>query len=186
MASAVSTAPRRVRPAELARELKVTRQAIHDLQQRGKLSRDADGLIDLELARVALLNRVHPKGKTAQAVQQPAAQPVLAQPPEPAHGETAQITSFHVARTLREAAEAKLAQLKLAELTGELVRRRDVEKGAAAAGIAIRQHLEPIADRVAAEFGADDAHRRTLRQRIRDEIDAALRASATLIAEVAR
>jgi hypothetical protein len=181
VASAPLTAPRRVRPAELARELNVSRQAIHDLQQRGKLGRDADGLIDLELARVAVMNRVHPNGKTAQAVAKPAAAPTLQQPPETNHGETAQITSFHVARTLREAAEAKLAQLKLAELTGELVRRRDVEKSAAAAGIAIRQHLDPIADRVAAEFGADDNHRRTLRQRIRDEIDAALRATASLL-----
>ena len=183
MASAPLTAPRRVRPAELARELKVSRQAIHDLQQRGKLSRDADGLLDLELARVALLNRVHPNGKTAQAVTQPAAAPTLQQPAESTAPEVAQITSFHVARTLREAAEAKLAQLKLAELTGELIRKRDVEKGAAAAGFAIRQRLDPIADRVAAEFGADDAHRRTLRQRIRDEIDAALRATAAAIGD---
>lgn len=55
-------APRRITPAELARELNVSRQAIHDLQRRGKLGRDADGLIDLELARVALLNRLHPRG----------------------------------------------------------------------------------------------------------------------------
>lgn len=179
MAFAQSTAPRRVRPAELARELKVTRQAIHDLQQRGKLSRDADGLIDFELARVAVMNRVHPKGKTAQAVQQTAVHPAIEQPAQPP--ETAQITSFHVARTLREVAEAKLAQLKLAELQGELVRRRDVEKGAAAAGIAIRQQLDPIPDRIASEFGTDDTQRRTLRQRLRDEIDGAMRATSTAV-----
>ena len=105
MASAALTAPRRVRPAELARELNVSRQAIHDLQNRGKLSRDADGLIDLELARFALLNRVHPKGKTAQAVQHPGPAPTMAQPPQPAQDETAaqrkpfQLDRCHALRT---------------------------------------------------------------------------------------
>jgi hypothetical protein len=184
--AALSAAPRRVRQAELARELQVSRQAIHDLLDRGKLSADAEGLIDLELARMAIAARVHPKGKTAKAVASPAGAGSALPPAErdPMTGAGgAQITNYHVARTLREASEAQMSQLKLAELRGELVRRSEVEKGAAQTGLAIRQQLEPLPDRIAAEFGADDTHRAALRRRIREELDSALRASAAHLLE---
>ena len=51
MASAASTSIRRVKPAELARELGVSRQAVHDLIARNILSKDADGKIDAEMAK---------------------------------------------------------------------------------------------------------------------------------------
>ena len=82
MASAASTV-RRVKPAELARELGVSRQAIADLIRRGVLSQDADGLLDHELARVALANRVRPSSKTAKALTSappPADRPAAAAP----------------------------------------------------------------------------------------------------------
>ena len=47
-------------------------------------------------------------------------------PPQPAAvapaSDDAAMTSYHVAKTLREAAEARIAQFKLAELRGDLVR----------------------------------------------------------------
>jgi cell wall-associated NlpC family hydrolase len=179
--SAQSTVRRRGKPAELARELNVSRQAIHELQNAGVIERAADGLIDFELARMAVAARVHPKGKTAQAVAapqpQPAAAPAPAAPAQPA----AQVTNFHVARTLREAAEARMAQLKLAELEGDLVRAADVAAAATGAATAIRQQLEQTPDRIAAEFGTDEAHRRALRRRIAEEIAAALRTTAAYL-----
>jgi predicted DNA-binding transcriptional regulator AlpA len=67
MESAPSTA-HRVKPAELARMLGVSRQAIHDLIKRKVISRDGDGLIAAEMARIAIANRVRPSGKTAAAI----------------------------------------------------------------------------------------------------------------------
>lgn len=118
MASAQSTGIRKLKPAGLARELGVTRQAIHELVKRSILSVDADGLIDVELAKVALANRVRPSGKTAAALASPPA-PMAQQPATPATDPNA--TSYHVAKTLREVTEAKIAQVKLAEMEKRLI-----------------------------------------------------------------
>ena len=82
-------------------------------------------------------------------------------------------------RARREKAEAQLAELELREREGELVRRDDVAKGARRAGSAIVQAVEPIPDRLAAEFGTDDDHRRRLRARCREFLN-------QVLAEVAR
>lgn len=129
MVSAASTAPHRVRPAELARLLGVSRQSVHELIGRAVIPRDADGRVDVEIAKLAIANRVHPSGKTAAAL---SAAPGHAAPvaavaapgaaaAAPANDDAA-ATSYHVAKTLREAAEARIAQLKLAELRGDLIR----------------------------------------------------------------
>lgn len=68
-------------------------------------------------------------------------------------------------------AEARLAELELQEREGSLVSRAEVERGAKRIAFTLVALLTPIADRVAAEFGVDDAHRRRLRQRIAEEID---------------
>ena len=98
------------------------------------------------------------------------------EPPPAAFAAGVPVTSFHVARTLREAAEAKLAQLKLAELTGELVRRSDVEKGAARAMALLREALQPVPGRVAADPG-NATQREAIEQRLRAEIERALAAT---------
>ena len=128
MESSQSTnTPQRLTESALARELKVSRQAVHELVKRGKLQKGDDGLIDAAAARLAILNGVHPGSKTAAALQSsaPAAAPP-AQPPASQHsGDSTtdpQITSYHVAKTLREATEAQIAKLKLSEMRGELIR----------------------------------------------------------------
>ena len=68
MASSPSTAIRKLTESGLARELGVSRQAIHDLVKREILTKDKDGLIDVEMAKIALANRVHPSSKTAAAL----------------------------------------------------------------------------------------------------------------------
>ncbi len=71
----------------------------------------------------------------------------------------------------RLAAEARLAELQLQEREGSLVARAEVERGAKRIAFTLVALLTPIADRIAAEFGVDEAHRRRLRQRIAEEID---------------
>ncbi len=128
MASAASTATAPVRPAELARRLGVSRQAVSDLVRRGILTPDANGRIDEAAARAAILASVHPTSKTVQAAQASAPAPIapVAAAPAPAPAAAPQpeaaATNYHVAKTMREAAEAHIARLKLAEMRGELIR----------------------------------------------------------------
>ena len=126
MASAASTATAPVRPAELARRLGVSRQAVSDLVRRGILTPDANGRIDEAAARAAILSSVHPTSKTVQAAQASAPAPIdpVAAAPAPAAAPQpeAAATNYHVAKTMREAAEAHIARLKLAEMRGELIR----------------------------------------------------------------
>ena len=68
MASNPLTNIQRLTESGLARQLKVSRQAVHELVKRGVLSKDKDGLIDFELAKHALMNRVRPSAKTAAAL----------------------------------------------------------------------------------------------------------------------
>lgn len=120
-----------MRPAELARRLGVSRQAVSDLVRRGILTPDANGRIDEAAARAAILASVHPTSKTVQAAQASAPAPIapVAAAPAPAPAVVpaapqpeAAATNYHVAKTMREAAEAHIARLKLAEMRGELIR----------------------------------------------------------------
>lgn len=168
-----------MRPAQLARDLGVSRQAISDLCKRGVLSTDADGTLDAELARVALANRVRPSGKTAQALQRQDVAPTQAADAPPAAagvslGGTDAMTSYHVARTLRESTEARLAMLELAERRGELVQTADVQAAMAAKLTGAREMLLSIADRLAQRLAAEsDAAK--VHAMLHDEIRTAMR-----------
>lgn len=153
MGSAQSIDARRERPAVLARELGVRRQSVHELVKRGILHVDADGRIDVELARVAILQRVRPSGKTARKAAAGAEPGAAATTPAPADG--GPITSYHVARTLREATEARIAQLELAKRRGELVNAADVERNTFKVMRMLRDRLTSIADRTAAIVAAE-------------------------------
>ena len=135
MASAASIVAPKLSQAALARELDVSRQAVNDLVKRGILPIDKDGLIDVELARHAIANRVRPSGKTAAALNgaSPAAAPADS---EATANDSAPITSYYVAKTLREAAEAKMANLRLAEMECKLI---DKDRASAGAFTAFRQ-----------------------------------------------
>lgn len=165
--------PVRVRKAELARRLEVTRQAVQDLVRRGVLSEDKDGLIDLELAKVALANRVRPSAKTAKALD---GQPMPPTPPAQDVGgiETGSSpVSYHVAKAMREAAEARIAQIKLAELRGELIRTEVVRAGLANVLSATRDRLMQLPARLAPVLAAETDQGK-VHDLVRDEIHAAL------------
>lgn len=150
MASNPLTNIPRLTESGLARELGVSRQAVHELVKRGILSKDSNGLIDVELAKVALLNRVHPSSKTAAALApqtQPAAEP--ATQPADADPASTEITSYHVAKTLREAAEAQIARIKLAEMQADVIQIAAVERVWGAALAATREHLLQMRSRLA-------------------------------------
>ena len=156
MASNQSIKPRKLTESGLARELGgVSRQAVHELVKRGILSKDKDGIIDVEMAKIALLNRVRPSGKTTTSLTEAAATEA-ATPTTPAEpDENAEITSYHIAKTLREAAEAQIARLKLAEMRGELIRVDAVKTALAHAYSATRDALLQIPARLAPLLAAD-------------------------------
>ena len=151
MASSPSTSIRRVRQAELARELGVSRQAIADLVKRGIISTDADGMIDAELAKIALQQRVRPSGKTAQAMTPAPPPPLPAPVPPPAEKDVdpASATSFHVARTLREAEEARMARMKRQQMEGSLIEREPAVTAVFTAYRQLRDTAMPVGRRVA-------------------------------------
>lgn len=153
MASNPSTNIRRVKPAELARELGVSRQAIHDLISRNVLSKDAEGLIDIEMAKIALTNRVRPSGKTAAAISRPPAPaglPAPAPPPPDSQPDAHAATSFHVARTLRESEEARMAKIKRMQLEDTLTEAAPAADAVFQAFRLLRDTLMPLGRRVAA------------------------------------
>lgn len=151
--SAAAANPQRASQASLARLLGVSRQAINDLVKRQIIPIGADGLIDVELAHIAIANRIRPSGKTAgQAAVQtttpspPAAQAPSSLPSDPPVAD-AQL-SYHIAKTLRETAEARKAQLELAEMRRDLVRVADVRADLARRFAQIREALLQIPSRL--------------------------------------
>lgn len=152
MASNPLTNIQRLTESGLARQLGVSRQAVHELVKRGVLSKDKDGLIDFELAKHALMNRVRPSGKTAASLQEPATPPPTQNPETSTEPE---ITSYHVAKTLREAAEAQIARLKLAEMQGDVIQVSAIRATWAARIASARDALLQIPSRLAPVLAAE-------------------------------
>lgn len=142
------TKPQKLTESGLARDLGVSRQAVHELVKRQILSKDKDGLIDVEMAKLALLNRVRPSAKTAQTISEtPTPAPVA----EPAPQQATEITSYHVAKTLREATEAQISRHKLLEMQDKVVAKADIDAALFEISRAVRDGLTNCAKRIAAE-----------------------------------
>jgi len=155
MAFAQSTNAHKVRQAEAARLLGVKRQSVNELVKRGVIPIDKDGFIDIELAKAALLERVNPNAKSAIAAGSGTLPAAAAATPPPDHyqGNTPvpdSAVSYHVAKALRESAEAQIARLKLAEMRGEVVQKVAVDKAAFEAARALRDGLMNCARRLGA------------------------------------
>lgn len=161
------TNPQKLTESGLAREFGVSRQAIHDLVKRGILTKDADGLIDVEEARAALAN-LHPSSKIAKAVQSAAPSPATPPPepsPHPAEKQGTEITSFHVARTLRESEEARMAKLKRMSIEKSLIDKDGAVRAAFTCTRMFRDDQETIGRRTGAKLAAMfgiDPHEATL------------------------
>ncbi|MBK6556269.1 MAG: hypothetical protein IPG16_03285 [Comamonadaceae bacterium] len=152
MASNPLTNIQRLTESGLARQLGVSRQAVHELVKRGVLSKDKDGLIDFELAKHALMNRVRPSGKTAASLQEPATPPTTQTPETSTEPE---ITSDMQAKTAREVYEAKTAQLEYEERTGKLIQVSAVRATWATRIASARDALLQIPARIAPVLAAE-------------------------------
>jgi len=152
VASSPSTNTQKLTESGLARLLGVSRQAIHDLVKRGILTKDGAGLIDVSQAEQALMNTVHPSSKTAAALQ---TKTDRIEPTKEKQPEEVEATSYHVAKTLREAAEAQIARLKLAEMRGEVIRVDAMKTQLATVFSTIRETLLQAPSRLAPMMAAE-------------------------------
>jgi hypothetical protein len=160
--------------------LQVSRQSVHELITRNVIERGADGLVDVDMAKLAIANRVRPSGKTSATIQPPATTtPILATAP-PAATDDGNATSYHVAKTLREVAEARLAQLRLGEMRGDLVRVDEVRASLARRASAFREGLLQIPARLSAVLAAE-----TDQARVHALLDGELRTVMLQLTEVA-
>lgn len=175
------TEPQKLTEAAMARELGgVSRQAVHDLVKRGIIQKDEDGLIDVEAAKKALLNKVRPSGKAAGSIKA-ATEPSAGEPPKAAaESENVEVTSYHVAKTLREAAEAQIARHKLGVLQERYVERETVERSAYTEARVLRDRLMGLPTKVAPllapvtdAFECERMLREALRQVLQDYLCAA-------------
>lgn len=160
--------PSRLSQSGLARRLGVKRQAVHDLVKRGVIAVDDNGLIDVLAATTAISRTLRADSKTVatiMAAQPPAVPADPIAPPsaptdqqpesEPASIDPNDATSYHVARTLREAAEARMAQLRLRVMAGELVDADRVRRAATTLAATARSAFERIPDKLAERLAAE-------------------------------
>lgn len=182
--------PGRITQAQLAREFSVSRQAIHKHVQDGTLTLDDDGKIDLDQARAAL-QTLHPGSKTVQALAGAPA-PAAAPGAEATHvvipaqatsflaaDENGLPTNYHIARTLREAEEARIARLRREEMEGQLIRLEAVRSVAASTLAATREALLQLPARLSTVLAAETAPAR-VHDLLQQEIHQALSQLTTL------
>ncbi len=163
----MTAAAERLSQSGLARRLGTSRQAVHDLVKRGIIAVDDEGLIDVAEATEAMAKTLRADAKSVAAIMASEPEPTQAEPPaieppaRPEFDPTA-ATSYHVARTLREAAEAQIAQLKLRVMAGALLDSERVKTAATTLAAMTRNAFEKIpdklADRLAAEADATACH----------------------------
>jgi hypothetical protein len=165
------TTARRVSQAELARELGVSRQAVNDLVGRGVLVLGTDRKLDLDEARVVVLERVRPTGKTAAAVAASVQTP--ATPPAAAQAKTDNAAAYYVAKASREASEAGMAALKLAQMQGALIDREAAIQSAFTSFRQLRNSLNFLPRKLSGRL-VNKTSPREIQQLLEDEIRATL------------
>ena len=149
-----------VTPAEYARRRGVTRAAVSKAILRCRIPL-INGLLDPLVAETLWKARTDPDQQRRALGQQ-----------KPTEAVPAKLDGLNTNwREQRDKAEAEIAQIELAKLKGSLVPSAENAKSASSLASAILQQMMSIPDRISAEFGVDDDHRRKLRHRLMEEIN---------------
>lgn len=130
--------------AQFAERVGVTGSAISKAVRAGRLTADADGLLDPVAAEAQWLHNRRRRRTRRMDHGRPA---------EPGAVESS--GDYWDARTRRETAEAELSELRAAEQRGELVRRDKIVAGFAPKLIALRERLLLLGDRLGATLAAE-------------------------------
>jgi len=134
-----------------ARHRGVSLAAVQKAIQSGRITANADGLIDSERADAEWIAKTRPGQRRVR--------PTSATLQEPAEAPAAGIDYFR-ARAIRESYLARLAKIEFEEKTGKLVSRDEVQVAAFTKARTIRDNLLNIPDRLAATLAAEaDADR---------------------------
>jgi hypothetical protein len=158
MPKAATTPVRLLTPTEFAAEVGVSKQAVNDLLRRNVIVRNEVGLIDVELAKLALQHRLRPGSKIAAALASTAsgAQPAAQEPAQAATAPPAGTTdtSFNAARTEREWEEAAISKLRRQQMEGAVIERESATRTVFTLARGLRDSLTPIGRRLAAKAAA--------------------------------
>lgn len=156
----------------LARELKVSAPAVFQAKKSGRLTviETPDGpRFDLAVARI--------QWEANRQRRRSAPPPQDGQAAPGSGAEAADGGAYWDAKTRREAAEAAMAELKLAELSKSLVQRAAVDRVLFGAARVMRDQMLALAPRLAATV-APLSDPKTIELKIADEVRVALRAFA--------
>jgi hypothetical protein len=158
-------APLLLTQAAYARHRGVTRQAVREAIRAGRITVDADGLLDPVAADAQWQARTRPRARPAGGASQAA-------PDTTAGG-----TGYLEAKRRQAVADAEVAELRLAELRGELVRVADVRHAYGRRLAGLREALLSLPPRLAPVLAAEPDQLRVLRA-LEDALHHALRESA--------
>jgi len=147
----LSAVAEKITRAQYARRRGWSRAYVTQLVQAGRVALDEAGLIDPEEADAALAAARDPAASGA------AVRPVRRPPPAPPEGRGG--PTYMQARTMREAYQAKLAELDYQERAGRSVDRAAIEAEAMALGRELREALLVLPARLGPALAeASDAH----------------------------
>jgi hypothetical protein len=149
----------RVKTAELAKMLGISRQRVNELSRKGKLTRGADGKWDPDGARAELGRTLDDQQERRSKVETPRSKVERPFPPRepdpdglPMTGSTHEI--FNRARAAREIAMAKERQLELRKRQGELLEASEVESVWTQALTSFKNRLLSLPDKLAPKVAA--------------------------------
>jgi hypothetical protein len=148
-----------VNGAKLADELGITRQAVHKAEKSGRIMRAANGLFNLEAAKIQYRMNTDPEQQMRslqQRPEKPVAELVVPDRPMEFAGDAQALVA---AKARREAAEADLAELELAEKRGQIMSVADHKRIVFALARAVRDALLQVPSRAAALLAAESDQR---------------------------
>lgn len=158
-----------IAPSEYARRRGVSRPAVSKAIKRCSIPL-VNGKLDPLVADALWAARTDPDQARRALGQQRHSEPPAGAPE----------VSIEAWRRRREAAEAQRAELELRRAAGELVPRDEVLRELGRRISSVSTQFDALPDRAAAALGVDDAHRRKVRQFLRDELAQIMAAVADL------
>lgn len=128
----------RTNQSGIAKALNLSKQTISDHVKSGVIVMDSDKLLHPEKAREQMRERTHPKAKA-----------------DLGENKTGKV-DYHTAKTAREIAEAKIANLKFRQMDKSLVDRSLIEKLIFERGRQFRDGLMTCSRRIAPEIAGNE------------------------------
>ena len=138
---------------QLADALGVTRQAVYKAEKTGRIARSANGMFDLDACAIQWARNTDPEQQARSLAQRGSDVEVMDPPAVELRGDAQALIA---AKARREAAEAQLAELELAEKRGEIMAVGEHKRVLFALCRAIRDAMLQIPARASAQCAASN------------------------------